>query len=103
MMDNELLQAISDMMDTKLEPIQTEIKTIKEDLQTVKQKVTRLEISIETELIPNIQRVAEGHVDLFRNLSDVKSTLEVMNGKLEMNDIYIRHHDAEIKKLQVIK
>ena len=57
-------------------------------------------MSIENELQINIMRVAEGHIDLFRNLTEIKGNIELMNGKMEMNDLYIRHHDSEIKKLK---
>lgn len=76
--------------------------TDSEKLDLLLQKVTSIELTIENELQPNIMRVAEGHIDLFRNLSDVKSAIELVNSKLEMNDLFIRHHDSEIKKLKAL-
>lgn len=56
----------------------------------------------ENELQVNIRRVVEGHVDLYRNTSQIKTSIELMQSKLEMNEIFITHHDSEIKKLKAL-
>lgn len=78
-------------------------KEIKVSLDRMEKKVTAIEMTIENEIQPNIMRVAEGHIDLYRNLKDVKGTLEMIDGKIEMYDLNIKHHESEIKKLKLVK
>lgn len=79
-----------------------DIAEIKSELSTVKQKVTSIEMTIENEMQVNIMRVAEGHIDLSRNLAEIKRSVELLDGKMEINDLFIRHHDSEIKKLKAL-
>lgn len=56
----------------------------------------------DNELQVNIRRVVEGNVDLYRNTSQIKTSIGLMQSKLDMNEIFITHHDTETKKLKVI-
>lgn len=82
--------------------LKEEVQETKEELQAVRQKVTVIEMTLENEVTVNIMRVAEGHLDLSRNLGEVKRSFESLDRKMEMNDIFIRHHDSEIKKLNIL-
>lgn len=105
---HEDLLALSEMMDSKIKTItdnmatKDDIAEIKSELSTVKQKVTSIEMTIENEMQVNIMRVAEGHIDLSRNLAEIKRSVELLDGKMEINDLFIRHHDSEIKKLKAL-
>lgn len=99
-MDNEeLLQAISDMMDKKLEPIKNDIDTLKNDVTDIKQKVTRIDLTVEDEIRVNIQRVAEGHLDLSRKLNECIKLSSDIKDKQELQDIFIRMHNNKLKAL----
>lgn len=99
-MDNEeLLHAISDMMDKKLEPIKNDIDTLKNDVVDIKQKVTRIDLTIEDEIRVNIQRVAEGHLDLSRKLNECIKLSSDIKDKQELQDIFIRMHNNKLKAL----
>lgn len=79
------------------------LESLLEKVSDIQKKVTAIEMTIENELQPNIMRVAEGHIDLYRNLKDVKGTLEMIDGKIEMYDLNMKHYDNEIKKLKIAK
>lgn len=102
--DNRLKEVENSNHDIKSKMSNMELKMsdIESDLSFVKQKVTRVDMTMENELQVNIMRVAEGHIDLSRNLAEIKRDIELLNGKMEMNDLFIPHHDSEIKKLKAL-
>ncbi|WP_148409021.1 hypothetical protein [Murimonas intestini] len=97
MTDNELLLAISDMMDKKIEPVTAAIRVMQSDIDTLKQRLesvetrlesveTRLEsletrvesveaklesvaLKLENETNHNIQLLAENHINLVDKLN----------------------------------
>ena len=71
MTDNEKLDLIlSEMQNMKrdMQDMRQDMQDMKQDISDIKQKVTKMDLVIENELRVNIQRVAEGHLDLSRNL-----------------------------------
>ena len=88
MSDNELLRAISDMMDeklkTELQPLKDDMQTLKEEMrevkkdvqtlkdemQEVKARVTNIELTLENETNHNIQLLAENHITLVNRLNE---------------------------------
>lgn len=100
---NEDLQAISQLMDQKfdekLEPIKNDIDTLKNDVTDIKQKVTRIDLTVEDEIRVNIQRVAEGHLDLSRKLNECIKLSSDIKDKQELQDIFIRMHNNKLKAL----
>lgn len=75
---NELLSAISIMMDTKLEPINKR-------LDRLEQRLDKVELTLENETNKNIKLLAEGHIDvvnrldkLERKVEDIEDTVSVL-------------------------
>jgi tetrahydromethanopterin S-methyltransferase subunit G len=75
---NELLSAISIMMDSKLEPINKR-------LDGIEQRLDKVELTLENETNKNIKLLAEGHVDvvnrldkLERKVEDIEDTVSVL-------------------------
>ena len=81
MTDNEKLDLIlSEMQNMKrdMQDMRQDMQDMKQDISDIKQKVTKMDLVIENELRVNIQRVAEGHLDLSRNLHEaMKPSSEV--------------------------
>lgn len=83
----------------KLDFILTELQDMKGDIRDLKYKVDKIDLTIENEIRVNIQRVAEGHLDLSRKLDEcIKLSGEVKN-KQEIQDIYINMHENKLKAL----
>lgn len=124
MTDNELLLAISDMMDKKIEPVTAAIKIMQSDIDAIKsdivamksdmvamqndidainQKVTSLELKLENETNHNIQLLAENHINLVDKLnqairvSDKTLLYEVQVSTLKSKVEYLEKEVAEIK------
>ena len=92
MTDNELLLALSDMLDKKLEPINNR-------LEKVENNVTDIKLTLENEIRVNIQRVAEGHLDLSRNMHEVMKP----NNEIEMLSIKVNMLETDVRNLKHIK
>ena len=89
MTDNELLLALSDMLDKKLEPINNR-------LEKVENNVTDIKLTLENEIRVNIQRVAEGHLDLSRNMHEVMKP----NNEIEMLSIKVNMLETDVRNLK---
>ncbi|WP_024344828.1 hypothetical protein [Lacrimispora indolis] len=82
MSDNELIKAMSDLLDKRLSPIERNIKDI--------------QLTLENETNKNISLIAEGHLDLSRKLDDA---LKVENEK-EMLLIRVNRLENEIRRIK---
>ena len=71
MTDNELLLALSSMIDEKLKPFEHKLKEIKTDIHEI-------QLTLENDTNKRISIIAEGHLDLIRKLDDA---LKVENEK----------------------
>lgn len=80
----------------KLDLILAEMQTMKTDMQDMKQKITKIDLVMENEVRVNIQRVAEGHLDLSRNLHEAMRP----SSEVEMLSIKVRMLETEVKDLK---
>lgn len=81
---------------TEMQDMKTEMQDMKEDLQEVKQRVVKTDLAIENEIRVNIQRIAEGHLDLSRNLHDAMRP----SNEVEMLAIRVRMLESDVKDLK---
>ena len=79
-----------------MKEVKEEIAILKDDMKEVKEEVSKTSLIIENELRVNIQRIAEGHLDLSRNMNNVirpnneMEVLVVRVGVLETEVKYIK-------------
>ena len=64
-----ILQKISGL-DEKVDSIDKRVSSLETDMKEVRQQVAKTNFVLENEIRVNIQRVAEGHFNLSRNLHD---------------------------------
>lgn len=86
-------------LDEKVSSLDKKVDSLETDLGEVKQRVIKTELIIENEIRVNIQRVAEGHLDLSRKLNECIRIANDVKDKQEMQDIFINMHNT---KLQVM-
>ncbi len=79
--------------------IETDIVGIKGDIAGMESDITDIKITIENEIRVNIQRVAEGHLDLSRKLNECIRLSSDIKDKQEIQDIYINMHNNKLKAL----
>ncbi len=86
---------IKDMENT----MQENFTAFRNELRELKTDVTEIKLRLENEISVNIQRVAEGHLDLSRNLHDAmkpNSEVEMLAIKVGMLETDVRNLKAKI-------
>ena len=79
MNEKELLQAISQMMDVKLTPINDRLEKIEERTSKIEERTLKLEVTLENETNKNIQLLMEAqslNAEKMRNLDCVLDDIE---------------------------
>lgn len=92
MTDSEMLKLILDKVDN----VDTKVSGLKSDMQDVNEKVIKINLTFENEIRLNIQRVAEGHLDLSRNLHDAMKP----NNEIEMLAVKVKMLEADVGELK---
>lgn len=92
MTDNEKL----DLLLEKITGLESDMSNLKSDMQEIKHRVTKIDLTIENEIRVNIQRVAEGHLDLSRNLHEAMKP----SNEIEMLAIKVRMLETEVRDLK---
>ena len=93
MTDNELLLAISNMMDTKLEPVNKEIQGLKGEILGIKEDVKGLKEDVEV-LKEDVKGLKEDVEVLKEDVKGLKEDVEVL--KEDVSDLKIR-----VKKIEL--
>ena len=95
MTDSEKLNLILEKVNT----LDEKVNSIEIELKEVKQNAIKTGLIVENEIRVNIQRVAEGHLDLSRKLNECIKLSSDIKDKQEIQDIYINMHDSKLKVL----
>lgn len=86
-------------LDKKVGSLDERVNHLEGDMKEVRRRVTRTDMTLENEIRVNIQRVAEGHLDLSRKLDDCVKISSDIKAKQEIQDIYINMHNSKLKAL----
>lgn len=97
MVDKEMLEAISLMMDSKLEAIREEMKQIK--AETVQESTHNMKILLETEVQSQLKLLAEGHQSILDRLPDLDE-MEKMQQELDQHHTMISLHTNAIQDIR---
>ncbi len=97
-MKSDMQNMKSDMQNMKsdMQNMKSDMQNVKNDLQEVKQKVINIDLTLENEIRVNIRRVAEGHLDLSRNLHEA---MRIDNEK-EMLSIRVNILESELRRIK---
>ena len=93
MTDNELLLALSDIIDIKLKTaLQTELQPIKDDIRNIK-------LHLENVTDKNIQLLAENYVPAAKRYEKAVPEIEAMQADIEIMKKVITEHSEKLQKL----
>lgn len=95
---DDIKTEIAEVRTTLKEEIEEVRTTLKEEIAEVRNDVKDIKLIIENEIRPNIQRIAEGHLDLSRNLHEVMKYKD----EIEMLSVNTRMLQSEIQELKKI-
>lgn len=80
----------------KLDLLLERVTNIENKVSTIESKVTNIELTLENEIRVNIQRVAEGHLDLLRNFHEAMK----MDSEKEMLAIRVNVLETELRRIK---
>ncbi len=86
MSDNELLLALSEMMDKKLEPIKDELTTIRVDL-------------LENNVIPRLNTIENCYLSTFNKYSVNADKMESLISDMEVLKRVVLEHSEKLQKI----
>ena len=85
MTDNELLLALSDMLDKKLKPIDERTK--------------RLEITLENDVLPRLQNIEACYTSTYKRYQDGADHIESMQADIGIMKKVITEHSEKLQKI----
>ena len=106
MIDKDMLEAIGQMMDARLEPINGRLDAMGKDLAEVKQRVTKIEVTQEQVTNKNIQLLMEAHTgtrDKLEKLDKVAEDVEEIKVKVSALESVTRDNTSQIKDIRLAK
>lgn len=80
----------------KLDLILSEMQDLKQRTANIETSVTDIKLTLENEIRVNIQRVAEGHLDLSRNLHEAMK----IDSEKEMLAIRVNVLETELRRIK---
>ena len=83
-------------MKGEMQNIKADTQELKEKVSAIENKVTDIYLTLENEIRVNIRRVAEGHLDLSRNLHEAMKP----SNELEMLSIKVRTLETDVRALK---
>lgn len=84
--------AISDLLDAKLEPIETKVDKLAN-------KVTNIELTLENEIRPNIQLLAENYVPAAKRYEKASDQIESMQADIDVLKKVVTGHSEILQKI----
>ena len=88
MTDNELLLAISNMLDP-----------IKEDIQEIKTRVKKIEITQENEILPRLNTIESCYTSTYDRYKDQVETYESMKQDISIIKKVVAEHSEKLQKI----
>ena len=92
MTDSEKL----DLILSEMHGIKTDVQDLKRRTANIETSVTDMKLTLENEIRVNIQRVAEGHLDLSRNLHEALK----IDSEKEMLAIRVSVLETELRRIK---
>lgn len=92
MTDNELLLAISNIMDKKIEPL-------KKDIEEIKQEQTRINIIIENDIKRDIKMLAENYLPAAKRFDRESDKIEALESDIKLLKKVVTEHSEKLQKI----
>jgi len=96
MTDNELLLAISNLMDKKLE---AELQPIKNDLQHVKNDIKGVKVFQENVILPRLETIETCYTDTYNKYKDYADKMDAAFADIEILKMVVAEHSKKLEKI----
>lgn len=95
MTDNELLLAISQMLD----PIRRDIQELKADVQELKNRGKKIELTQENEILPRLNTIEACYTSTYNRYKVSIDTYETMQSDIQVLKKVVAEHSEKLQKL----
>ena len=85
MSDNELLLAISDMLDKKIEPIKNDVRDTK--------------LFLENDILPRLQNIENCYTSTYRRYASGIEEMEALRADMEIVKKVVAEHSEKLQKI----
>ena len=92
----EKIGGLEEKIDTEVGRLEEKIGGLEKKIDGLEENIQMIRLQLENEISPNIRRVAEGHLDLSRNLHEAMKP----NSEVEMLSIRVGILENRVKKLE---
>ena len=92
----EKIDGLEEKIDTEVGRLEEKIGGLEKKIDGLEENIQMIRLQLENEISPNIRRVAEGHLDLSRNLHEAMKP----NSEVEMLSIRVGILENRVKKLE---
>ena len=96
MTDNELLLAISDMMDKKLK---AELQPIENRLDRIENKVTNISLTLENVILPRLNTIESCYTDIYNRYKDYADKMDAAFADIELLKKVVAEHSEKLQKI----
>ncbi|RKI63182.1 hypothetical protein D7V82_20920, partial [bacterium 1xD8-6] len=103
MTDNELLLAISDMMDKKLNHITKDVQEVKKDIKVLKTEVENIDIRVknielnqETKVLPRLNTIESCYTSTYDRYKDSVEDYEAIKQDVSIMKKVIQEHSIKL-------
>ena len=96
MTDNELLLAISDMMDKKLK---SELQPIKNRLDRIENNATNISLKLENEIQPQLDTITSCYSDTYNRYKDYVDRMEGVFDDVELLKKVVSEHSQKLQNI----
>ena len=96
MTDNELLLAISDMMDKNLK---SELQPIENRLDRIENNVTNISLKLENEVQPQLDTITSCYSDTYNRYKDYVDRMEAVFDDVELLKKVVSEHSQKLQNI----
>ena len=96
MTDNELLLAISDMLDNKLD---SRLRPIENRLDRIENKVTNISLTLENDIRPRLNTIESCYTDTYNRYKDYADKMDAAFADIELLKKVVSEHSEKLQKL----
>lgn len=104
-MDKELLEALRQVMQEELKPINTRLDGMQKDLSEVKDRTTKIEVTLENDIKTDLKLLHEGQAGMnekFAKLDKVADDVDEIKIKVSAIEHVTQDNTSQIKKLRKV-
>ena len=102
--NNELLSAMSTMLDTKLkselQPLKDDMQNMKSDMQNMNLRLKRIEVDLlENNVIPRLNNIEACYTSTYQRYKDSVEGYEAMRFDIDVLKAVVEEHSEKLKKI----